>query len=262
MSKDLPRISVIIPSYNKADYIGATIKSIIDQKYPNLEVIIQDGGSKDGTVEIIKKFAKKYPIITWISKKDNGQVDAINTGLRKASGLIVTYINADDVYKKGALFEVGSYFLKHPKTLWLTGFGDIIDNKGKINHQLITEYKNILLRVNSLQILLMVNYITQAATFLSKRAYLKFGSFTGTRKYVMEYEMWLKLGSVKMPAVLKNELASFRLTKDNISATAFKELLSIDNNIAREFTNNSLILILHRLHNLLRIGIVSLSKVT
>ncbi|MCL5409297.1 MAG: glycosyltransferase, partial [Patescibacteria group bacterium] len=97
----LPKISIIIPSYNKSKYLTYTLQSIIDQKYPNLEVLIQDGGSTDGSVEIIKKFAKSNrKIIKWVSKKDDGQVKAINQGLRKASGEVVTFINADDVYKQ------------------------------------------------------------------------------------------------------------------------------------------------------------------
>ena len=111
--KAFPKISIVIPSYNKVKYIQETLESVIFQKYPNLEVIIQDGGSTDGTLEIIKKYAKKYPkIISWVSIKDKGQVDAINRGLRKAKGNIVTYLNADDLYEKGALFEIAQSFLK------------------------------------------------------------------------------------------------------------------------------------------------------
>src|SRR3989344_6126325 len=123
-TENLPKVSIVIPSYNKASYIEATLHSIINQGYPNLEVIIQDGGSTDGSVEIIKRYAKKFPkIIQWVSKKDKGQVDAINAGLKKSSGEILTYMNADDVYKNGALLEVGKQFTKQPNILWMTGYG-------------------------------------------------------------------------------------------------------------------------------------------
>src|SRR5438105_15536000 len=93
------KISIIIPSFNKGIYIGKTLQSIIDQNYPNLEVIVQDGGSKDETAVIIKRYAKKNPkIFQWTSKKDNGQLDAIYKGLKKAKGDIITYLNADDLY--------------------------------------------------------------------------------------------------------------------------------------------------------------------
>jgi glycosyltransferase involved in cell wall biosynthesis len=105
--KDLPKISIVIPSFNKKKFIGATLESIFSQNYPNFEVIIQDGASTDGTLEITEKFAKKYPqVVNWESKKDKGQTDAINKGLKKAKGEILTYINADDIYIKGALKKV------------------------------------------------------------------------------------------------------------------------------------------------------------
>src|SRR3989304_10266752 len=130
--KALPKISIVIPSFNKAGFIGETLQSIFIQRYPNLEVIIQDGGSSDGTVGIIKKYAGKYPdIVSWESKRDRGQVDSINKGLKKAKGEVFSYINADDVYKKGSLKKVGEYFAKHPGTLWLAGKGDMIDKEGK-----------------------------------------------------------------------------------------------------------------------------------
>jgi glycosyltransferase involved in cell wall biosynthesis len=91
-----PKISVVMPSFNKASYIEKTLDSIFDQKYPNLEVVIQDGGSTDGTLEIISGFIQKYPkLIRLESKKDKGQLDAVNTK-GSAGGEIFTFINADD----------------------------------------------------------------------------------------------------------------------------------------------------------------------
>src|SRR3990170_8361781 len=122
--KIFPKISIVIPSLNKVSFIKETLESIVTQNYPNLEVIIQDGGSTDGTLEIIKKYAKKYPDkINWESIKDKGQTDAINRGFKKASGRVLSYINADDLYENGALNKVGEYFSKNPKTLWLAGRG-------------------------------------------------------------------------------------------------------------------------------------------
>lgn len=254
-----PKISIVIPSYNKADYIEYTLQSIVDQKYPNLEVIIQDGGSTDGTLEKIKAFRCKCPeIIKLVSKKDNGQVDAINKGCRKATGEIIAYINADDVLKDGTLLLIAESFSNDPDCLWITGFGDIIDDSGKVVSSLVTKYKNLLLQWNNYQILLIVNYITQPATFITRKAYEELGPFTGTTKYVMEYALWLKIGKVKMPKVIKRNLASFRLTTDNISSTSFKELLAFDYQIAKMHTDNPLILWFHLLNNWGRIGLISI----
>lgn len=252
---NFPKISVIIPSYNKVPYLKDTLRSIIDQEYPNLEVIIQDGGSIDGSVKIIKEFANKYPkIFKWVSQKDNGQLEAINKGFKRATGDILTFINADDLYKNKALINVGMYFMKNPNTLWVTGYSEIVNEKRVVKSKLVTKYKNVLLNLNNYFLLLMVNYISQPSTFLSRRAYEKFGPFVGTKKYVMEYDLWLKLGKVQMPAVIKKNLSSFRLAIGNISLTSSNELLMIDNEIVSKYTNNKIILNLHYLHNFGRIA--------
>ena len=257
--KKLPKISIIVPSFNKVKYISKTFQSIVDQKYPNLEVLIYDGGSTDGTTQVIIKFCQKYPqVFKWVSKKDQGQVDAIVRGLKRAKGEILTFINADDFYKKNALEKVAKVFLESPDCLWITGLGDVIDQNDQVIASPITQYKNSLIKLNKFNFLLMVNYITQPATFISKKAYQKYGPFTGTKNYVMEYEFWLKLGKRQMPVIVPDYLASFRLTTDNISSTSFKKLLDLDNKIAQKYTKNGLLISLHKLHNIGRKIIVSL----
>ena len=254
--KNLPKISIVIPSFNKVRFIEETLQSIFKQEYSDLEVIIQDGGSTDGTVNVIKRFAKKYSGIKWESEKDNGQLEAINKGLKKAIGEVVTYINADDVYKKGALLTVGKYFSKNPDTLWLAGRGDVIDEGGREISRLVTGYKNLLLAINRYPLLLVVNYLMQPSVFLARGAYEKYGPFTGSQVGVMEYELWLKLGRVKMPAVLDSYLSSFRLAGGTISSTEFKKVLLLDEKIAEKYTKNPLVLLMHRLHNLGRVATI------
>src|SRR3989344_164964 len=146
--RSFPKISIVIPSLNKAEFVGKTLQSIVDQDYPNLEVIVRDGGSNDGTVEIIKKFASKYPdVFFWEIVNNEGQLGAINQGLEKSSGDILTFINADDVYRKGALIVVGEYFAKHPGTPWVAGKGETIDENGKKIANFVVSYKNFLLPI-------------------------------------------------------------------------------------------------------------------
>jgi len=252
--KSLPKISIVIPSYNKGKYIQKTLESIVSQKYSNLEVIIQDGGSTDETISIIEKYARKYPkIINWVSKRDKGQVDAINQGLKKASGDIFAYINADDIYEKGALLKVGRYFKKYPKTTWVAGRGKIINVNGLEISRIVTIYKNILLAINQFFLLKIVNYLMQPSVFLSMKTYKKYGSYTGTNNYVLEYGLWLKIACKQMPGIINRPLSSFRISGDNISSTQFKSLLAADLNLVKKYTNNFFIISLHRLHNIGRI---------
>ena len=96
-------ISIITPVYNGKRFIEFCIKNVIDQKCPNMEHIIVDGGSTDGTVEIIQRYAERYKHIRWVSEKDKGQSDAMNKGIRLAEGNIIGILNADDYYEPNVL---------------------------------------------------------------------------------------------------------------------------------------------------------------
>jgi len=131
-SKDVvtwPKISIITPSYNQALFLEETIRSVLYQGYPNLEYIIIDGGSSDGSVEIIKKYEPWLSY--WVSELDSGQSQAINKGFYKCTGEIIAWINSDDYYAPGAFFYVASAFMNNP-TLWVAGLVDRIDAEGKI----------------------------------------------------------------------------------------------------------------------------------
>jgi glycosyltransferase involved in cell wall biosynthesis len=247
-----PKISIVVPSYNKVKFIELTLKSIFSQNYKNLEVIIQDGGSTDGSVQIIKKYAKKYPII-WVSKKDKGQTDAVNTGLKKATGQILTFINADDCYKHNTLSLVANTYIKYPKALWFVGQSMVIDENGKEKAKLVTRYKNLLLFLNSKFYLLITNYLMQPSVFFTKEAYKKYGPFIGTSDFICEYDFWLKLAHVSMPMVLNKCISKFRIEPNTKTKRMFKSLLFEDVKIVKKYTNSPLILFLHELHNLGRV---------
>ncbi len=254
-----PRISIVIPSFNKADFIYETLGSIASQKYRNLEVIIQDGGSTDGTLEIIKKYAKKYPnLFSWESKKDKGQLDAINKGMRKAKGDILTYINADDYYVEGALSAVAKAYNSNPDRLWFVGRGMVVNASGNQIANFVTTYKNLLLRLNKYSLLLMTNYLMQPSVFIVKEAYKKYGPFTGNRNFVMEYDLWLKLGKIEMPMIIDKVLSKFRFEPSTISATQSNYLLECDYEILKSHTRKPLLLALHKIINYARLLLVKI----
>ncbi len=121
----LPKISVVTPSFNSIHTIRETIESVRTQDYPNWEHIVVDGGSKDGTLEILKE----YPHLRWVSEKDEGHYHAMNKGIQMAAGGIVNILNADDCFRPGALRVVGEAFAAHPE--WDGCFGDIVYVNGE-----------------------------------------------------------------------------------------------------------------------------------
>lgn len=245
-----PKISIVIPSFNKVRFIGQTLVSIINQKYSNLEVIIQDGGSTDGTLEIIEKYVRLYPtVFKFESKKDKGQLDAINIGLNKATGEVLTFINADDCYMPGAFAAVSNAYLKNSDSLWFAGRGKIINSEGNEIAKAVTWYKSLCLLLNFHFLLLIFNFIMQPSVFFTKQGYVKYGPLTGTSKFVMEYDFWLKLSSVSMPVVINKNLSNFRLSGENISSTSFEDTLREDFKVVKKYTSNPLILFIHKLNN-------------
>lgn len=124
MIESLPKISIVTPSFNQGQFLEATIQSILNQNYPNLEYIIIDGGSTDGSVEIIKKY-EKY-LHYWCSEADAGHYDGINKGFSHATGEIMAWLNSDDMYCPWALRTVGSVFSQLSEVEWLTTLKPII----------------------------------------------------------------------------------------------------------------------------------------
>ncbi len=124
-----PKITVITPSYNQGSFIEETILSVLNQTYKNVEYIIIDGGSKDNTVDIIKKYSDK--IDYWVSEKDSGQTNALNKGVKVATGEILCWINSDDVLVPWALQKVADFFSNHPDIAIVNGYTLRIDKYSK-----------------------------------------------------------------------------------------------------------------------------------
>lgn len=189
ISKDIydrdvwPIISIVTPSFNQGQFLEETIRSVLLQGYPNLEYIIIDGGSTDGSIEIIKKYEPW--ISCWVSEEDDGQAAAINKGFNLASGEILAWLNSDDLYLKGTLHEIGRFFLHHKDVDLVYGGCQKISSKGKIlNIEKATNY--------DFQKLLMHNIIAQPSAFFTKRFFSETGPLNEKMRYCFDVELWVK----------------------------------------------------------------------
>ena len=236
-----PKISIITPSYNQAEFIERTIQSVLDQNYPDLEYIIMDGGSTDGTVEILKKYDGK---ITWRSEKDNGQSDAINKGLEMAVGDIVAYLNSDDTYEPGALEKVAEFFQKNPDKKWVYGKCKIINENDVEIRKPITWYKNFLLKKFSFAKLLSENFISQPATFWKRELLNEIGYFNENEHFCMDYEYWLRIGQKYPAGVISEYLANFRYYQNSKSGSVNKKQFQDELRIAKKYGQGKILPIL------------------
>lgn len=222
------KISVVTPSYNQASYLEQTIKSVLSQDYPNLEYIIIDGGSTDGSLDIIKKYSKY--IHYWISEKDNGQSHAINKGFKIATGDIYAWLNSDDYYNPDTLKYVSNKLKNSTNSpSWLIGGTERVDRNGNV---LYVRYppSNIDL-INTLS--WPKNWFPQQSTFWTKNMWVKAGPLNENLHYVMDYSLWLSMLSYSKPITTQNILSNYRLhnkAKYSVDRLApFKETLQVVN---------------------------------
>ncbi len=183
------RISIVIPSYNQAAYLPATLESVCSQNYPDMEVLVFDGGSTDGSVDILRGWtapAGGRPI-RWVSQKDGGQADAINLGLRACTGDVVAYLNSDDVYYRGALAAAAAYFQSQPGCLALYGRAHHLHADGSIMEEYPTEPWDY-------DRLLDTCFLCQPAVFWRREVMERFGVMDDTLRYALDYEYWLRVG--------------------------------------------------------------------
>ncbi|MBI1257808.1 MAG: glycosyltransferase [Chloroflexi bacterium] len=179
-----PLVSVIVPSYNQAQYIGATLDSILQQNYAHLECLVMDGGSKDQTVEVLQTYTD--PRLTWVSERDKGQPDAINKGLQRSSGEIITYLNSDDLLAPGTIAFAVDYFAAHPTVDLLYGDGSFVDAHGKR----LSPFKGAPFDLE----LCVLNGqdLAQPGTFWKRTVTDKIGLFDLGFHYRLDFDYWIR----------------------------------------------------------------------
>lgn len=247
MQRNLPKISIITPSYNQAKFIDRTIQSVLSQGYENLEYIVVDAGSTDGTIGILKKYKSR---IKWISEKDEGQSDAINKGIKMSSGDILGYLNADDLLEKGSLFKIAGFFANFKEYDWVTGKCFIIDARSNKIRPCITFYKNIYLKfLRSPKSLVITNYISQPATFWKKKITQKTGMFNARLSYSMDYEYWLRIWKDHKLGFIDHYLASFRIHKSSKTVSGLSKQQAENYKIISGFSDSKTLIRMHKIHD-------------
>ena len=202
-------LSIITPTYNPGDWLEKCILNVAENLSEEIEHLIIDGGSTDGTPERLQKFAEQYPHIRWISEKDRGQSDAMNKGLSMARGTWVGFLNADDFYEPGALKSVLSIISSNPSGLrFLTGNLNIINEKD----ELISVNKPARMSLPALLADICEWPYNPAAYFYTAVIHEKIGKFPLDEHFAMDYDFILKLMTAQIPLEYHNETwGNFRL---------------------------------------------------
>lgn len=238
------KISIITPSFNQAEFLERTIKSVSDQETTcSFEHIVVDGGSTDGTLDILNAYSER---IRWVSEKDKGQADAINKGIRLAKGEIIGWLNSDDLYLPGTFQKVAHYFDINPDEAWLYGQCNIIDEYDHEIRKWITRHKNRSGSKFSFHKLLTENYISQPAVFFRKYILNHTGYLDTGLHYAMDYDLWLRFSDLSAPIVVNDYLASFRMHGSSKSSVNSRNLFTEQYAIHKKYDQDRFRLFIHR----------------
>lgn len=205
-SKMKPKISIITPSFNQSDFIEETILSVLNQNYANFEHIVIDGGSTDGTINILKK----YPHLIWISEKDEGQADALNKGLAMASGEIIGWLNSDDYYLVPIFEKIGRLF-QDSKTHWVIGDLILMENSTQQTSKAIADKVSYRTLTNG------TGKVRAPSSFYSSDILKKVGGWDKRFYMILDHDLWIRLSKISEPVIIHQPLAVFRHHEDQIS---------------------------------------------
>ena len=200
-TRDLPLVSIVTPSLNQGQFIEETIRSVLDQDYPNIEHIVVDGGSTDGTLEVLGR----YPHLNWVSEPDRGQADAVNKGFRMANGDVFGWLNADDVYLPGAVATAVAALRKTGAGLVHGAWKQIDEHGASIRERIAPVQFDLDKQLNDR------NAVCQPGAFFTREAFESVGGLDPSYRYAMDYELWLKLGALVPVTHVDGVLGAYRL---------------------------------------------------
>jgi glycosyltransferase involved in cell wall biosynthesis len=205
-SRSWPLISIVTPSYNHANFIEETIRSVLLQGYPNLEYIIIDGDSSDGSVEIIKKYSPW--LAYWVSERDRGQSHAINKGFANARGEVVAWLNSDDVLQEHSLAMIGRYFAQNPTCEFLAGRSEMRDVSGT---KTFWRVENLPRSLAQLLEYPLGRYLAQPSVFFRRCVLDRVGPLDERLQYAMDLDLWLRMAEHYQIEILPQTLSWMRI---------------------------------------------------
>lgn len=212
---DLPRFSIVLPSFNTVEFLEETIESVLSQDYPDIEFIITDGGSTDGTVDLLKRYGDR---IRWVSEPDEGQSDAINKGFAMATGDLHYWANADDPMPPGTLKHVAGLLTDFSRPQWAVGAADLIDGKGG------TYFTRSVRAVNDETFYLWaLRWIPTQSVFWNRKMWEAAGPFDADLHYTMDLGLWQRMHKAAPCIVSDRVLGYYRMHDLSKSLTSIEK---------------------------------------
>ena len=205
-------VSMVTPSFNQARFLEATILSVLEQDYPNVEYFIIDGGSTDGSVEIIKKY--EHRLAGWVSEKDRGQTDALNKGFGMTHGDILAWLNSDDTYQPGAVREAVDLLTANPALGMVYGDTNFIDENGAVRGKFPAR------QTDYARLQRGYVHIPQQASFFRGDLWRRVGPLDPDFYFAMDYDLWVRLAREAPLLYVPRLWANFRLHGDAKTITA------------------------------------------
>lgn len=201
-----PKVCIITPSYNQGEFLEETIRSVLQQDYPNIEYRVMDGGSSDQSIDIIKKYDEYLD--GWVSGPDNGQADAVRKGWMNSDADILAYLNSDDTYLPGAVSSAVTAFQNHPEAAAVYGGELLIDRQGYLIRNR-SGGKGV-----THSDFLFLSFISQPATFISRKCYEESGGIDPSYNNIFDFELWVRLSQHGEFIPMTHVLATTRWYED------------------------------------------------
>ena len=218
-----PRFTVVTPSLNQVAFVERTIQSVLAQRAEvDVEYLVYDAGSTDGTLEILQRHAEAGDL-TLTVEPDRGQADAVNKGLRAATGDLVGFLNSDDLLLPGALGRAAAALAAGQGATWVHGRCEVVDEHDRPIRRWVSAYKDRRCRRYRREALLVENFVSQMTVFWRREAQQQVGLLDPSLHYAFDYDYWLRLSALGAPAFVPEPQAAFRWYAGSKSGARFEE---------------------------------------